>query len=448
VLIELDLSKCLNTEQDTQLPPVVILGGEAFGQYDASFISYVPNTQFSFHAPRALVSSQQQLIVKPLFGEALYTQTFALPQIPVVDAISVARATKQTTTFLVAGAHLNDLSLPPAVSRLPGAEFSRSPAYAELTLPTPALVTLKQVTFIGATDAVPRLVVTLPDGGSPKEPAAASGASLFGVSLLNAEDPLTPVNTVPATLAVAAPPASRAPPPSTSQSQHQSSPPPEQVIYTITANDPKLDVSLDSAQVLTFSGLTQRLKENPAVCDDAVSAAKKGQGGKDGLADLGGATVLYANHDLLVFALPQALQEIVLLVPATVCAGQGRGANMAATGAPPPASAPEGSMPPGIYLLDLPKLPTVQTATKAFKPDKVTIKQNGTGALKVTGDSIDQIASASYLGTQLPVLISADGMSVTIGTVPAMTQQVGNVPIAVRLKDGSRNEVLVDVSAQ
>jgi hypothetical protein len=454
VLIELDLPNCLNTDKDMQLPPVVILGGQAFGQYDASFVDYIPNTRFRFHAPRILVASQRHLILKPLLGESVYIQPFELPPVPVVDSISVARATKQTTTYLLAGVYLDALTLSFAARHSFGLDFSSSAAYAKLTVPTPALATLKQVVLDGkrvvvdgvANDA-PSLVLTLPDGGSPKESVAPTGASLFGVTLLNAEDPLPDSSKLPAVPTAGTPPTPPVQPPSTSQQQQ--TPPKSRVVYTVTANDLGLSDSLESAQVRTFSGLTRQLKDNPIPCVGGAAEGAKDEPAAEQAADQS-ATVLYANHDVLVFALPQAvaksLQQVVLVLPKTCTAPSAvartdSGAAETAHPAPPP-----GDMSPQIYLLDLPKPPTAQTGTKPFKPDKVTIKQNGTGSLTVKGDSVDQIASASYLGTQLPVLISSDGASATIGTLPAMTQQIGTVPIVVRLKDGSRSEVLVDVS--
>jgi hypothetical protein len=432
VRVDLELWRCLsNDEGSTGLPAVVILGGQIFGLSNAPLLEYDPTKKISFHAPRALVSSQNKLIVKPLLLDPGYSLPFALPVVPVVNTTTVESSTKQLTTYLLSGAYLDHLVLS-LQARGAGVELRHSgSAYAELNVPTVALTTLKQVRLDGRNlvdgkieDEVPRLGLTLPDGGSPKESVASSGASLYGVSLLD----------------TGAQPEKKTPNPDDSDKTKKTEEATAPASYTITANDLGLASSLENAEVLTFT--------EGAPVHTLVACKQKDGKIRRASQSVGHAIVLWSNHDILVFGLTQPLAKSIKQV-ALVLSQQDKDLPtcevQAAGGEHLPAE-------PRVYLLDLPKLPdpTADAKAKTFNPDgKTSIPQGSTGPLVIKGVALDQIATATYLGTELVVRITSDGSTATIDTVPAtLSQKAGSVPIVIRLKDGSRSDVLVAVTSK
>jgi hypothetical protein len=468
VLIELDYSPCFPpVAGSTGLSnPVVILGGQVFGLSSAPFLtddqrggsgekaivkgavkkSY---PRILLHAPRTLVASQTSLLVKPLFLGPVYIVRFSLPPVPVINSVTVKTATKQDITYLLAGSNLNHLKAVYDPAAPHQVRFFPTSAYATLTVPTTQLATQKQVMFAGADGASPGFVLILPDGGSPKESVAASGASYFGVNLFEsgapaAKDPNDP--------------------------KSKKDPP---VTYAVSANDPKLALSLEHAQVLTFADEPKHIDGNLYQCPsaDAQSAGRQSPpsvpGGSDNASNqvksVGRASVLWSSADILVFSIPlstaKLLKQIALVVPAwnkESCQKQAKSSQAGnipsgSTTAPSADVAAAPKVPSTqVYLLDLPKLPADSTGdpTKtAFKPDgKTSIKQGSTGPLVIKGESLDQIASATYLGNPLPVRFSDEGATATIDVLPStFSQKSGVVPVAVRLKDGSHNDVLVEV---
>lgn len=363
--ITVPLWKCMEVASALQYPPVVIVGGRAYGLSDAPFLD-ISRSQLTFLMPAAQVQGQEFILLKRLFLDNTYNVRYRLRNAAsdkgITGLVSLGAA-KTGALFALTGSRLDSVQFiypDPATSGIVARLRGSTDTFRMFQLPTKQLSSTKTV-VLQYPNTTPIVEVL---------PAAAH------VSDESASDKLQ------ATLLESGDGGAR---------------------YLITG--PK-GSGLDVATFLNPSGLV---------------ASEKGD-------------------TYLIFSLSKedaAAYKTVVLQPAAKEPRAGE--------APKPGD--KKVQPPAPVVISLPSLQKdSKAAAVTLTPDKKGITTGSTAAYKIMGVNLQQVVEIRYLNTPIPFVYASDGKSLTLAQLPAsLVANAGEVPLEVRLADGSKQAYAVTV---